>query len=645
MRWGAVLLMSLPLLARVVVFADHFGGVAQDSGWYLGVAKNLAHRGIYASYSNAIPEEPPGAWESILGRMNVQDAAGFTYFPAGVTVGPGYVVPEAMVLSLFGDGWWQYRLWPLLTYWGMLVVLLWLAVRMGGIASAALLCLWFWFVPQLSITTAYEAYSEPAALFWLLLSVACYDRARRGGPRAGFFYGAAGVLLSLATLTKALAMLAAPVFFLAALVELRAGRRRLRLWITDWVLFAVGFLVPNATFSLYRYVVLVFWLGDSRLDVSLDSLLWSVVTGLVVFSLAVLVMNRWNPARSGLCAGAMAILMATVAALGVLGVRMESLGDIQVDRRLLQASRDEHYQFFVSSGSGATRVCEIRDALKTELLAGGSLPRTARAVASALRPEAVLQKAAVLSDVGLGSARPSWSTAVPWIVLLILPWGFRRSAQTGAIAWLVLGLTCASQAWYLLLSETGWTRHAFLGLLPHMLLCCCLPAILWRLADGGWRRWLVPPATVAVLAACLNSAAMHPVFSLDAGWVDRLYSQREARGMEGLPSTHVIPLEDQRQLVAFFAEHIRPNDRMYYKGIFYVSEASTLVDKVFFPLGRYRHLGGRNPLGGNSYLILGPYQRGKLALVGLGSDPADDEIEASGKLVLENASYALLRLP
>ncbi len=58
---AAVLLITGLLVARIILFVGNYAGIEHDSGWQLGLAKNLAHRGIYASYVNTIGEEGVGA--------------------------------------------------------------------------------------------------------------------------------------------------------------------------------------------------------------------------------------------------------------------------------------------------------------------------------------------------------------------------------------------------------------------------------------------------------------------------------------------------------------------------------------------------------------------------------------------------------
>src|SRR3990170_7616752 len=102
MKQGIIYIIAIVslFLLRSIFFAANYGGIEHDSGWYLGVARNLAQRGIYASYTNTIIPEEQGDYPSIHGRFSVQDENGYSYFPAGVTVGPGYIIPEAILLKI-----------------------------------------------------------------------------------------------------------------------------------------------------------------------------------------------------------------------------------------------------------------------------------------------------------------------------------------------------------------------------------------------------------------------------------------------------------------------------------------------------------------------------------------------------------------
>ena len=95
--------------------------------------------------------------------------------------------------------------------------IIWAAVgeRPGRVVAAAL---WAW-NPALLLTFAMNGHNDALMLLWLLLG---YLAMRRGQPAAGF------LLLCLAALTKPVAALVLPVFFVAAWRGLPDGRARAR---------------------------------------------------------------------------------------------------------------------------------------------------------------------------------------------------------------------------------------------------------------------------------------------------------------------------------------------------------------------------------------------------------------------------------
>lgn len=243
-------------LFRVVVFAAQYGSIEHDSGWYLGVAKNLAHRGIYASYSNTIVVEGEGVYPSIHGKFDAQDEDGFVYFPSGVTVGPGYVFPESIILKVLGNGLWQYRLWPLATYAGLLFLLFYITWAIGGLWSLLLFQIWLWAIPQLTTTFAYEAFSEHTALLYLLLSFLIYYRGSRAEKKYLYMF-TSGIFLSLSVLTKLLFALSTMAFALMMVWEIYSAPKKLKTVGFRWAVFAIGFISPLVMFEIYCYLSLV----------------------------------------------------------------------------------------------------------------------------------------------------------------------------------------------------------------------------------------------------------------------------------------------------------------------------------------------------------------------------------------------------
>jgi hypothetical protein len=243
-------------LFRVVWFAGHYGSIEYDSGWFLGVAKNLAHRGIYASYINMTEVEGVGTYPSIRRGISLQDGQGFSYFPIGVTVGPGYVLPQALLLKIFGDGWWQYRLWPLVAYGGLLFLVFYSVWALGGMWALIIFQVWLWAVPQMTTTLAYEAFSEHIALFYLLAGYLLFLKTFASAKKRMLMFFS-GCLVSLAVLTKYLFLLALFGLIPVLLWEGYICRGELKKVLWKWMSLLVGFVIPILLFEIYRYVAIV----------------------------------------------------------------------------------------------------------------------------------------------------------------------------------------------------------------------------------------------------------------------------------------------------------------------------------------------------------------------------------------------------
>ena len=243
-------------LFRVVWFAANFGSIEHDSGWFLGVAKNLANRGIYASYINTVEVEGAGVYPSLRRGLSIQDEKGFSYFPAGVTVGPGYVFPQALLLKIFGNGYWQYRLWPLITYMGLLFSLFYLVWSLAGMWGLVIFQIWLWAVPQMTTTFAYEGFGEHIALFYLLVGYCLFLKAYQG-KRSKVFFFFAGCFFAFAILTKLLFLITLCAFLPVALWEAYTKRNELKRVFWRWISLFAGFVVPVFLFEIYRFASIV----------------------------------------------------------------------------------------------------------------------------------------------------------------------------------------------------------------------------------------------------------------------------------------------------------------------------------------------------------------------------------------------------
>lgn len=92
-------------------------------------------------------------------------------------------------------------------------------VPLNSATRSSLTALWAW-NPFLLLTFVTDAHNDVLMLFWLLLGALII---RRGRPTIGL------LVMGLASLTKPIALLALPFFFIATIRKLEDGRQRLRL--------------------------------------------------------------------------------------------------------------------------------------------------------------------------------------------------------------------------------------------------------------------------------------------------------------------------------------------------------------------------------------------------------------------------------
>lgn len=538
---------SLLFFARVIIFTDKFGGVEHDSGWYLGVARNLAQRGIYASYTNTIIPEEPGDYPSLHGRYSVQDKEGYSYFPAGVTVGSGYIIPEAILLKIFGYDFWQFRLWPLISFLGLLLLVFYFAYKLGGWVSLVILQIWLWFFPQIYLSMAYEAYGEHIALFYLFLSFFLFSRKENTKRTNYFLMFVSGIIFSMSFLTKNLMLLSISSFgfiFLcdALLIFRKKDTKHTRQKIFGWIFWGLGFVLPITAFEGYRYLSLVSLFG----------------------------IEGWKAVNK----------------------------DIEIH--------------LAQNGSG----------LKLQKLDYGF----------------TLKKFLIWEKLGFRYGFLAWVVLALFSAQIL----YKKHKDNIQIFSLFLVSILVGLIWFTLFSPTGWTRHAWMSLVLGLLLLASFMGRLSKFIKGKSKTFfLLALAVLLLLSMRLNRS--YPQFYLSQPTVDEWEKFRYEGGLQGLPTNTIATLKDQKEVKNFFERRVKPEDRVYYLGWFLVAEISPIVDKVFYTYDRYEYLQRKNPLNGVSYLILGPYQKGKLSMVG--QSYASAKIKTlCDDVVLNNPSYTLCTL-
>ena len=198
--------------------------------------------------------------------------------------------------------------------------------------------------------------------------------------------------------------------------------------------------------------------------------------------------------------------------------------------------------------------------------------------------------------------------------------------------------------WYILFSSFGWTRHVWLGLIVGMMLISIFLSKLWNYKKILSSAFFVLLIFYLGYSFLLYKDKFEPRLNLNQEIIDKWDSNRYTRGLQGLPANPIISLDDQKELMYFFNQNVKSEDGIYYLGWFLVAEASPLVDKVFYSLDRYLEIGqAEGSDGGKSYLIIGPYQKGKYSLVAKDYYPKK-VLQLCEDVVFENSSYTLCTL-
>ncbi len=534
--FGFILITTILFFGRILFFVGSYGGVEHDSGWYLGVAKNLAERGIYASYTNTIIEEGVTNAPSIHGRFSVQDEKGYSYFPAGVTVGPGYIVPEALILKIFGSGWWQFRAWPLAIFLLLLLLLFSFIYTVGGLPALMIFQVWLYVVPQFYISYSFEAFSESIAFFFIFLSFLFYDLSFK--KKTLVLIILSGLFYSFAILTKNLFLLPGLIFipfFTWKLKDIKNIKNNfIRL-----LLFIFSLFLPILLFEGYRYFVLLSGFGSLGYDA----------------------INK----------------------------------DISLT--------------FQQNGSGLANIF------------------------TNLNLEFISNKVKIWLDVGIGHY------ALFWIILFLsfIPtYKMANKKYSKIITILFLSMTI-SFFWFIFISPTGWARHAWQAIMIGMILISIFLGLTYKKILARKKFYMLPILLLLIILFTRRESLDFNYFLTETD-IYQWRTNRFIRNLEGFPSTPILSLRDQEELLNYFNKNIKKNDSVYYLGWFLNSEASAITGKVFFPLDRY--LSSQKD---NSYLILGPYQKGIWSLMPPDYVPLKKTLLCQD-VVFENNSYTLCKL-
>ncbi len=167
----ALLLSSLLIgyqLLRVITFANVYGGFEHDGGWMLSISRSLAEQGTYTTMVSTLPDpnEPGGI--NVDDKFDLQAADGRIWFFTGNGIGPASIIPDAIVIKLFGSSFWALKAGPLMFYALFLILACTILYRLAGMGAVILFHAYLFCYPHISIFLAYEAMGEVPSMFYIL---------------------------------------------------------------------------------------------------------------------------------------------------------------------------------------------------------------------------------------------------------------------------------------------------------------------------------------------------------------------------------------------------------------------------------------------------------------------------------------------
>jgi hypothetical protein len=191
------LLLLAYQLVRLIAFINVYGGVEHDSGWFLSVARSLAEQGTYTTMVSTIVDPDVLGDINVDQKFDIQAADGRIWFFTGSGNGPLSIAPNAIVLKIFGTGFWALRAGPLIFYTLFLTMAAFILYRLGGLMAVVLFHAFLFFYPHLSIFLGYEAMGEVPSMFYILWAYLAFGAATQKRVRRLRAFFAAGLVAGL----------------------------------------------------------------------------------------------------------------------------------------------------------------------------------------------------------------------------------------------------------------------------------------------------------------------------------------------------------------------------------------------------------------------------------------------------------------
>ncbi|MCB0210234.1 MAG: hypothetical protein KDJ52_12930 [Anaerolineae bacterium] len=187
---------------RIIVFINVYGGIEHDGGWMLSISRSLAETGTYTTLVSTIadPNVPGGI--NVDQKFDIQAPDGRVWFFTGNGIGPASIIPDAVVLKLFGSSFWALRAGPLIFFTFFLLLTAYLLYELAGLWAIILFHAYLFFYPHISIFLSYEAMGEVPAMVYIIWAYLAFAAATLRQQRRSFYFFLAGLVISLALNAK-----------------------------------------------------------------------------------------------------------------------------------------------------------------------------------------------------------------------------------------------------------------------------------------------------------------------------------------------------------------------------------------------------------------------------------------------------------
>ncbi len=189
-------------LIRIIAFINVYGGIEHDGGWMLSISRSLAERGAYTTMVSTIIDPTVPGDINVDQKFDIQAADGRIWFFTGNGIGPSSIIPDAVVLKVFGTDFWALRTGPLIFYTLFLIFAAYVLYQLAGLGAIVLFHAFLFFYPHISIFLGYEAMGEVPGMFYILWAYLAFAAATQKQQRRLRYFFIAGLVIGLAINAK-----------------------------------------------------------------------------------------------------------------------------------------------------------------------------------------------------------------------------------------------------------------------------------------------------------------------------------------------------------------------------------------------------------------------------------------------------------